>query len=236
MERISYSLQNEALPADIAHVASAPQNTPDIHSYHQAIPQYVERSLKSWLKKKPIPFSAQVSLPRYSLSQATNGIDEPARGWLLVDMARCIATVAKVATGRRLKISFGPVLGNQCRKFHLDHVRYRLVRTYVGPGTQWVTPSNVREDGPMLAGESPEQANRRIIKNLNDVHHAGPEQVLLMRGARHENSPATLHRSPPIEGTGARRVVLIVSTVHESSVASPPPQLQARLANPKPRT
>ncbi len=188
----------------------------DLVSYHREVPRYVEQALSTWLTHRPPSFSCQVSLPRYSLSEATSQLPEPARSWLLVDMARCVASLAEAAQSDRFKVSFGPVHGNQCRKFHTDFVRYRLVRTYLGPGTQWVAPENVREDSPMRIGESPEEANRRVVHDLNDVHQAGPGDVLLLRGARHEMGASTLHRSPPIEGTGTARVVLIASTVHDT--------------------
>jgi len=43
-----------------------------------------------------------------------------------------------------------------------------------------------------------------------------PGEVIVMKGALHPNHRGAVHRSPPIEGTGRVRVVLIASTVDRS--------------------
>lgn len=81
--------------------------------------------------------------------------------------------------------------GDACRKFHADYTDLRLVTTYAGPGTDIrQTPS---EDAP--------------------VTRIGTGDVALFKGKLFPGEPPVLlHRSPPIEGTGERRVVLVLDT------------------------
>ena len=136
-------------------------------SWHRELPSGLDEQLVEWAGRFPAQFDDVVSMPRYELSAALCGLAEPARVWLNADIAILLARLAHLAEARRLRVSFGAVRRDQCRKFHVDYVRYRLVTTYAGPGTEWV----------------PDDA---------------------------------VHRSPPIEGTGLVRVVLVASTVDGS--------------------
>lgn len=81
--------------------------------------------------------------------------------------------------------------GDACRKFHADYTDLSLVSTYAGPGTDICrTPA---DDAP--------------------VHRIGTGDVALFKGKLFPGAPPVLlHRSPPIEGTGDRRVVLVLDT------------------------
>jgi len=144
---------------------------------------------------------------------ATRGLAEPASTWLTVDVAVLIARLAHLADARRLRVSLGAVRTDRCRKFHVDYVRYRLVTTYVGPGTEWVPDSAVHREALDHPPDCPCDANKEIVKDASAIRHAVPGEVVVMKGALHPNSLGAVHRSPPIEGTGRVRVVLIASTV-----------------------
>lgn len=62
--------------------------------------------------------------------------------------------------------------------------------------------------------DSPDEANRAIVRDMLGVRRARAGDVLLMKGWLLAGPSAGLvHRSPPIEGTGRARVVLAVSTI-----------------------
>jgi hypothetical protein len=166
-----------------------------------------------WAKRFPAEFDESVSMPNYDLSAATRGLAEPARTWLTMDIAILLARLAHLADARRLRVSFGAVRTDQCRKFHVDYVRYRLVTTYVGPGTEWVPDEAVRREALDHPPDCPCDANKEIVREASAIRHAVPGEVIVMKGARHPNHRGAVHRSPPIEGTGRVRVVLIASTV-----------------------
>lgn len=104
------------------------------------------------------------------------------------DLVRCFAALTGRASVRlRLEV----VEGDACRKFHADYTDVRLVTTYAGPGTDICrTPA---EDAL--------------------VTRIGTGDVALFKGKLFPGEPPVLlHRSPPIEGTGERRVVLVLDT------------------------
>lgn len=83
------------------------------------------------------------------------------------------------------------IIGNACRKVHADYTDLRLICTLAGPGTDYTL------------GDDPEGALLRIPTGA----------VALFKGHDFgEGHAACLHRSPPIEGSGARRIVLVIDT------------------------
>ena len=106
----------------------------------------------------------------------------------VTDLARRFAALMQCET---VRLRLEGVTGNACRKVHADYTDLRLICTLAGPGTDY-TP-----------GDDPDGPLQRIP--------AG--SVALFKG--HEFGPGhkpCLHRSPPIEGSGERRLVLVIDT------------------------
>jgi Protein of unknown function (DUF1826) len=188
----------------------------NIVSWHRDLPSGLDEQLEAWVRRFPARFDEIVSMPNYDLSAATHGLAEPARAWLMMDVAVLLARFALVSDARRLRISLGAIRADQCRKFHVDYVRYRLVTTYLGPGTEWVPDEAVRREALHHPPDCPCDANKEIVRDSSAVRHAVPGEVIVMKGALHPDRRGAVHRSPPIEESGRIRVVLIATTVDGS--------------------
>ncbi|MEJ6402893.1 DUF1826 domain-containing protein [Yoonia sp. 2307UL14-13] len=119
------------------------------------------------------------------------------RDWLQADIARMADLFADLMSVAYLRVRFGVVTTNACRKFHMDAVTARLVCTYRGSGTQY---------GISTDGHDP----RRVFQ----VATGAP---ILLRGSLWPENPPSglLHRSPPIEGTGETRLVLVLDPIFD---------------------
>ncbi|MEO1251335.1 MAG: DUF1826 domain-containing protein [Pseudomonadota bacterium] len=107
----------------------------------------------------------------------------------------------KIIPGRTARIRFETVKDDGCRRFHLDNVAARLIVTYHGPGTQWVSPalaSTARERQSDYAGP------------LNSIR-AG--DVAIFRGKKSGAADLILHRSPPLTPVEGARLVAVVDGV-----------------------
>ena len=92
---------------------------------------------------------------------------------------------------------------NKCRLFHEDFYRQRLLCTYMGPGTEWLSHSNVNRE---FLGKG---CNDDIVKDPSLINRANTFDVIIVKGAKYENGErSVVHRSPPIEHQGITRVVL----------------------------
>lgn len=99
-------------------------------------------------------------------------------------MVDCVALIEPAACFRiRLEV----VETDACRRFHADMVTVRLLVTLRGPGTQWIEVTAPEAIGTVTTGA-----------------------VALFKGRQLAPDPVVLHRSPPIAGTGAQRLVLVI--------------------------
>ncbi|MBE7218568.1 MAG: DUF1826 domain-containing protein [Caulobacteraceae bacterium] len=132
----------------------------------------------------------------------------------LLDDAAMLAHLFLLRTGAaELELRLERVTGDACRAFHRDNVRLRLVTTYVGPGTDYVADADAEAALRLQAGFA------------GEVRRCPACALAWMRGSACAKGAGLAHRSPPIAGTGAVRLVLVLS---EPGRASPsrwsPPQ------------
>ena len=115
---------------------------------------------------------------------------------VLVDDVAALADVFAAIMGvQYLRLRLDVVNDNACCKFHIDAVTARLVCTYRGTGTQY---------GLSTDGQEP--------KRVFTVPAGCP---IILRGTLWPDPPQSglLHRSPPIEGTGETRLLLVLDPV-----------------------
>ena len=119
------------------------------------------------------------------------------RDWLAGDIAALAHSFAGLMRADYVRLRLQAVSTNACRRFHVDAITGRLVCTYRGTGTQY---------GASHAGGEPE--------HVCTVPTGAP---VLLRGSLWPPKPAAgiLHRSPPIEGTGETRLVLVLDPVFD---------------------
>jgi len=181
--------------------------------WRRRIPSRVSAELFRWAAQSSASHEALVSKLPHDLSAATEGLSTAAARWVAGDMNLLLNHFTKLAETCRLRVWFGVVRGDQCRKFHVDYYRYRLLTTYIGPGTEWVPDHGVRREALAQAAESPLDANRAIVRDLSAVQRAAAGDVLVMKGERYSRGRGAVHRSPTLEGTGRIRVVFVATAL-----------------------
>ncbi|MBY5934955.1 DUF1826 domain-containing protein [Tateyamaria omphalii] len=117
------------------------------------------------------------------------------RAQLIDDVADLARLFAALMRAQYLRLRLQAVTSNACRKFHIDAITGQLICTYRGTGTQY---------GVSTRGEDPKC-----------VFTAPTGSPILLRGTLWQEQPPSglLHRSPPIEGTGETRLVLVLDNV-----------------------
>ncbi|AXI47602.1 DUF1826 domain-containing protein [Sulfitobacter sp. SK012] len=114
---------------------------------------------------------------------------------LIKDIAKLSRLFCDLMTAPYVRLRLEPITSNACRKFHIDAITARLVCTYRGTGTQY---------GISHDGAEPER--------IFTVPTGTP---ILLRGTLWPEQPRSglLHRSPPIEGSGETRLVLVLDPI-----------------------
>lgn len=116
---------------------------------------------------------------------------------LIGDICALARRFADLMQAPHLRLRLEAVTSNACRKFHIDGITARLICTYRGTGTQY---------GISTDGEDP----RRVFTVPTGA-------AVVLRGTRWPEEPSSglLHRSPPIEGTGETRLVLVLDPIYD---------------------
>ena len=116
----------------------------------------------------------------------------PAQQWVAEDVEALAGQMAQILSVSHVLLRIELVRDDACRKFHRDTVRARLICTYSGPGTEL----GIADDG----GQP---------RHIGAVPTGSP---ILLKGKRWPGSAqqSIMHRSPPIEETGASRLVVVL--------------------------
>lgn len=99
---------------------------------------------------------------------------------------------------------------NSCQVFHQDYLDLRFVVTYLGPGTEFVTDSNINFEFLNKPWNSPKEHNSKLIKNQNLIFNYPINSICCFKG-KINNEFGQFHRSPEIESLNLKRAILILN-------------------------
>ncbi|MDA9193997.1 DUF1826 domain-containing protein [Alphaproteobacteria bacterium] len=158
------------------------------------------------LPDKELP-SARIALPLDAIQRALMEVMQisgmPAcvqRDMLIDDIAALANVFAEINQTKFLRLRLEAITGNACSKFHIDAVTTRLVCTYRGPGTQYCFLADGTDSS-----------------NIFDVPTSSP---IVMRGTLWPTKERSgfLNRSPPIEGSGKTRLLLVLDPISDPKI------------------
>jgi hypothetical protein len=117
------------------------------------------------------------------------------------DAAELAGLVARISQNPKVRLRLEWVTHQQCSNFHADRVPFRLVCTYHGPGTEWVSNATAER---LTSPES--------LPPADEIHRLTPGDVAVMRGwSNGDNAGMPLkHRSPPVDFPSVWRLFLAI--------------------------
>ena len=152
---------------------------------------------------KDIRFNAPLLHLREHLEKCLDDagyIDQFERDELAADILMLAERYCSILKLTELEVRLEIVTTNSCRKWHADFVEARLITTYAGSGTQWLT-----------------HADAARVKNGTEplrINAMSAGDVGIFKGKLGTNSPV-IHRSPPIDGTGEKRLLLVLNPLED---------------------
>lgn len=129
---------------------------------------------------------------------------------LLVDMFCCLFGLKRA--GLRLT-----ALDNaMCPRFHVDRIPCRLVTTYQGVATQWLSNNAIDRTklGVGHLGKPDEKSG--LFTTLNDINYLTQGDVALLKGENwsEKDGAGLVHRSPPMPA-GERRLLMTLDFIDD---------------------
>ena len=145
----------------------------DLGVIHQ--PEY-----QAGLWERPLSFSAQSEAERlldsgWESFRFSGSVDELSEKLEATELSEFWKTevkdqaewFAELMGDLPIRLFFGKVEKDMCRRFHTDINTLRLLCTYIGPGTLWVSPEAI--DHSQVAKGS----NEEMVKDQQGIHQAG---------------------------------------------------------------
>ncbi len=114
------------------------------------------------------------------------------------DIESLVARFSNVTGSHEIKLRLEAISDDACPLFHFDHVRARLVTTYIGPGTEWIPGVHASD---ALAKQDDYQG---------PIYQMPRFAVGLFPGSQ-SSYGGLLHRSPRVAATGQHRLLLCLT-------------------------
>ena len=199
-----------AAGSDASTLVSIYEDNINIAIWQREQQQVLDEYAAQWVEQKP-SHTPRVILsanqPKETLEQLLPNIENKDLFLrdinYLVEMFACLFEVNEV--GLRLT----PLNKAMCPKFHVDNIPCRLVTTYGGLGTEWLTEENLNRQflGKGSHGLPDEQSG--IFNNANSIQQVKSQHVSLLKGSGWEGNEKTglVHRSPSLSN-GQTRLLL----------------------------
>lgn len=128
--------------------------------------------------------------------------------FLLIDMFACLFNSDTVG----LRIT--PLSTAMCPRFHTDKIACRLIVTYGGPGTEWLSESNLNRRSLGQSAKSNDNHESGIFREQQSIQQLATQEVALLKGSAWEGNEANAlaHRSPLL-APGQTRLLLTLDIV-----------------------
>jgi hypothetical protein len=124
------------------------------------------------------------------------------------DLGRLADLYFSINRDRAVTLRLVTTDSDDCRRFHVDRTHLRLLCTYRGPGTEWLTDAQVDR-----VAQSSGAPNDDIIR-FGKPSQFEPFWVGILKGDAYPGNAGQglVHRSPPIAGTGKTRVLFCLDS------------------------
>ena len=128
---------------------------------------------------------------------------------LLKDIENLLRLFKTTSNSESFKLLLATVNSNMCRKFHADVNDLRMLCTYVGPGTLWLPDDNINREAL-----NNYENNESIVIDNNKIQQVETGSAVILKGAIYAKNTTNgvVHRSPTIEESGQKRLLLRIDT------------------------
>ncbi|WP_075343932.1 DUF1826 domain-containing protein [Tenacibaculum agarivorans] len=125
--------------------------------------------------------------------------------FLLKDIQNLLFSFQEITKKKNFNLFLATVTTNMCKRFHMDCNSLRMLCTYSGPGTLWLTEENINRE----ALDSYEN-NEAIVIDLKHIQQTKTGAVIILKGNKYSEQgiQGVVHRSPTIEESGEKRLLL----------------------------
>lgn len=160
-----------------------------------------------------------------SLNDASTEISKFAKGTIPDELAESISGHVNMFCGlfeiNSVEVNLTAINDVMCPRFHTDHVPCRLITSYCGPATEWLSHDAV-DRSKLGAGNNglPDHLSG-LYSDKDDIRQLASGDIALLKGTRWPGNKhlAHVHRSPSV-GPGERRLLLTLDYFEKSKAVN----------------
>lgn len=134
---------------------------------------------------------------------------------VLSDIRQLVMLFQEVTQASTFRFLFATITTDMCSRFHTDINNLRLLCTYLGPGTLWLPNQAINYTAVKSRG-----SNEEMVTDQQLIQQLSPGDVCILKGALYPDANPVLHKSPPIEKNGEKRLLLRIDTNESSKLWS----------------
>ena len=125
------------------------------------------------------------------------------------DIENLLIHFKEITNATTVRLFLGVIKTNMCLKFHTDVNDLRMLCTYKGSSTLWLTEDNVNRKELNAYSD-----NEAIVYNPEEIQQTQTGAVIILKGSKYKNGTikAVVHRSPTIENKNEKRLLLRIDT------------------------
>ncbi|WP_374555977.1 DUF1826 domain-containing protein [Aquitalea pelogenes] len=139
----------------------------------------------------------------------------PGRDALVQDMAYLLEIYGELLGCPQVGMRLEVLDRAMCPRFHVDRTGVRMLCTYQGQGTEWLSEEAAdRSKLGNLAQGMPDETSG-LIRNPRAIRQAPPFSLLLLKGTQWQGNHGrgAIHRSPTPDPLGPCRVLLALDAI-----------------------
>lgn len=186
----------------------------NVCAWPRPLPDAPWRALAEAVEQAPL-FENEAAVAAKGLAESIDALVRllpggQAREFLAADLVALVETYLSLFGRVHAHAHLDLIDRDACRFYHRDNVGVRMICTYVGPGTEWAPRAALVD--PDVDDEQAPRNETGLLVRTSRLRHARLGEVLLLKGKRWPGNQhnGAVHRSPPIEAFGRRRLVLRV--------------------------
>ena len=194
---------------DVAVLSAIYEEDVNIANWHRELPEPLRCSVEHLLDLAPAFGMSLMTAPAKAYEGVSEALPKNYEGTLAEDIAEIVDMFCFLFDLKRAGLRLTALNEAMCPRFHVDKVPCRLVTTYSGRATEWLSQEGVDRTKLGMGYLGLPDSDLGLYKSADDIRTMRSGDIALLKGEAwigNENG-GLVHRSPNLTG-GARRLLL----------------------------